>query len=823
MPSFRSPGNFAIGFLPILGIGLTTLIVDATATPAQAQVYPTADLQSQGKRLQLEAALNGRPTGLIGAFIQFPDGRMGARRSELADLGIRAPGSGDAGAVVVLEDIPGLRYVYDEPAQAIRLEAAQELLADRVYSARDPPPDEKPELRQGFGAVVNYDAYASGSARTAHLRPTYHGASVSLDGRVFSPYGVVSQSGIASSAAHVSRVVRLDTKYSYSDPETLKTYTVGDTISSGLPWTRPIRLGGVQAQRNFGLRPDLVTLPLAAASGNAAVPSTLDVYVNNVKTYTQEIAPGPYRITDLPVAGDGSARLVLRDAGGRLIEQNLQFYSSNRMLRPGFSDYSAEVGLPRRNYGSVSEDYGRRPVASATFRHGLYDWLTVEGHGEGSTQLANGGIGAAARAFGRAVVSGAVAGSRSPNGSGVQLNAAVETRIAGLSLGMSVQRAFGAYDDLVSTTADSRRRPGQLLDQLAATRPPREVDRLSIGAPLPFDQSSISVSLSRMIYADKSRAMVASASWSRTLPFDISMFVTAFGSIGSPSRIATQYAGRSLSNSHVYGASVGLSMPLGGYGSVSSGANWNGGRTIYTVDASKPLDSTEGSYGWRVRDAEGAVGGRQSSASASWRSPYARLEAGASAQGALGGGSLQASGAIASLGNGVFFANRIDDAFAVVDAGAPNVDVYHENRLVGRTGGSGRLLVPNLRSYQRNKLRIDSTNLPLNAVPSATENEVAPAARSGVRVDFNSKANVAGAVVVFTGPDGKLLRPGTQGVLDGTQESFVVGYDGRAYVQGLQAQNTVTMRIDMSACRAHFDYRPLADRQVVIGPVACVQ
>ncbi|NEV03151.1 hypothetical protein, partial [Bradyrhizobium uaiense] len=42
--------------------------------------------------------------------------------------------------------------------------------------------------------------------------------------------------------------------------------------------------GGLQAQRDFALRPDLITAPLATIGGSAAVPSTVDVYVNNIKT-----------------------------------------------------------------------------------------------------------------------------------------------------------------------------------------------------------------------------------------------------------------------------------------------------------------------------------------------------------------------------------------------------------------------------------------------------------------------------------------------------------------------------------------------------------
>lgn len=56
-----------------------------------------------------------------------------------------------------------------------------------------------------------------------------------------------------------------------------------------------MRLGGVQVQTNFALRPDLVTLPIPALFGSAAVPSTRDVYTQNVKTYTGSVPAGPFK------------------------------------------------------------------------------------------------------------------------------------------------------------------------------------------------------------------------------------------------------------------------------------------------------------------------------------------------------------------------------------------------------------------------------------------------------------------------------------------------------------------------------------------------
>jgi len=132
--------------------------------------------------------------------------------------------------------------------------------------------------RAGYGGVLNYTLFAASTASSNSSVINFSGANASLDRRLFSPYGTLSQSAIlGSTTTQGLGALRLDTNWSYSDPQTLLTYRAGDMISGGLAWTRPIHLGGLQMQRNFSLRPDLVTLPLPTASGSAAVPSTLDI------------------------------------------------------------------------------------------------------------------------------------------------------------------------------------------------------------------------------------------------------------------------------------------------------------------------------------------------------------------------------------------------------------------------------------------------------------------------------------------------------------------------------------------------------------------
>ena len=204
-----------------------------------------------------------------------------------------------------------------------------------------------------MGAAVNYDLYASTASWWPGERFGFGSGSVTLDARAFSPFGVVSQSAILGATAfETETALRLDTTLRYDDEARGVTYQAGDIINAGLPWTRPLRLGGVQIQHDFGLRSDLVLGPSATVSGTAAVPSSADVFVNNFKIFSQPVDAGPFRIEDLPAIDGGVAELVLRDVTGKTTTEAVPFFVSSRLLAPGALDYSAEAGYARQYYRS---------------------------------------------------------------------------------------------------------------------------------------------------------------------------------------------------------------------------------------------------------------------------------------------------------------------------------------------------------------------------------------------------------------------------------------------------------------------------------------
>jgi outer membrane usher protein len=756
--------------------------------------------------LQLEILINGDKSGLLGSFLLLADGNLAARRSELIEAGVKVPGAGQPDDVIVLNELLGDKFKYDEPTQTISFDLENSQRIARAFDAMGNGGPRIP-VSTGWGSVLNYTLYGSEASGPNTRQPGFSGGSATLEARAFSPYGTLSQTGIVgTTTTRDMTVLRLDTTFVYSDHESLITYRAGDSISGGLNWTRPIRFGGVQVQRNFAMRSDLVTAPLPSFSGSAAVPSTLDVYMNNSKTYSQDVPAGPFQVNNLPLVSGGEARLVLRDAAGREVETTLPFYTSPQLLREGLTYFSMETGFPRVHYGTDSDNYVAKEFASFSVRHGLFDWLTAEGHAEEVAGLYNGGAGLLARTGHFGVLSVAASGSSYQGQGGLQAYVGFETKFWGISFNASSTRTYGAYNDLASVTAPLMNAlASYLVPGTSNAAPPKAIDRLSIGFRL-LDSSSLGLSFVHLEPASGPASNLVSVAWSRAFYAQSQLFVTAFADV---------------SNHQNYGAFAGISIPLGDSSSVTTGATKSSAGTSYTTDASRPLASQTGSYGWRVRDSEGALADR--SGQVSYRASSATFQAGVE-QSPIGGirGTAQVDGAIATMGHGVFLTNRVDDAFAVVDTGVPGIPVYQENRPIGETDSRGQLLVPNLRAYGSNKISIDPKGLPVNAEVETTEDVVAPADRSGVLVKFATNTNVQAAVVILVGANGKPLAVGSKGQVDGGTDDFVVGYDGRAFVKDLKNANTVTITLDNGDCHATFDYTASEDTQVVIGPVSCL-
>lgn len=797
-------------------VGLCAIICMAIISGSSIASERTFTPAAQ-QELHLAVYINGVPTNLAGKFTADVNGRLFVQAAELRELGIKPPAGSGMADIVELGGASAISYRYDAVSQSLYFTLSDQQREVAVHDASAPHAPRSTVARD-FGAVLNYNAFASAAqdqlSRLGRFSNSAAGINVTLDARVFGPFGTFGTTAIVGGLSGTDEsALRLETNWALSDPDTLATYRLGDTIAGGVAWSRPYRLAGAQIQRNFGLRSDLVTAPLPSFSGSAAVPSVVDVYINGMKTYSQDVGAGPFQLNNVPaITGAGEARVVVRDSSGREVETRRAYFTSPLLLRPGMTDFSVEAGLPRIGFGITSSDYLGTPVVSASARHGVYDWLTLEGHAEAGGSLVSAGGGGVFRIATAGTISAGSQLSWNNGDFGALGYAALDLQFRDINLHASTQRTTSNYADIVSATARSEFKsylanPLDSTTSLLTTRlaqPPRALDTLSVGIPLRFDNSTISLSLIHIEPFDTAASDLVNISYNRPIFATGSLFVSAYSDL------------RNKDNS---GIIAGISFPLGGNATATVGGSLNDGARGISVDATKPLDVEPGSYGWRVTDTEGTNANR--SAALAYRSQIARSEGRVTQDNRTVRGSLEVEGSVALMGGGVHLSNRIDDAFAVVSTGSPGVDVSYENRRVGRTGSDGTLLVPNLRSFQTNRIDIDATTLKTTAEVGKTTLMVTPADRGGAIVDFAVTSTSRSAIVIIKRADGRFPEAGATATLKGAAEPHVIGYDGKVYLKELTDQNELTITSAAGDCRASFPMPKAKSIQTVIGPITC--
>ncbi|WDD94932.1 fimbria/pilus outer membrane usher protein [Burkholderia sp. FERM BP-3421] len=729
--------------------------------------------------LYLDVTLNGEPTHLIVHF-SVHDERLSASQDDLNDLGITTASLKlPANALVALDALPGLRYRYDVTSQTIALEVPNALRIPHTYDTR--AIQATPNATAGRGVLLNYDLYAQSGEH----------APVSLwsELRYFDPAGVFSTTGIASFYRGDQRYTRYDTSWSRSDPKTLSTLQLGDTISSSLAWSRSLRLGGVQWRSNFALRPDLVTFPVPALPGSAVVPTSVDLYVNNVRQFSSNVPSGPFVINNVPgIIGGGNATVITRDALGRSIATSLPLYIDTRMLAPGLASYGVEAGFLRRAYGLDSFDYDPHPAASATARYGLTDTFTAETHAEVTSGLYNAGAGALLRLGMAGVVSASAAASAG--------------RLAGAQFGLGYQ----LIEPRFSIDAQTLRTVANYGDLAArdGTPVPTVTDRVTLSLPF-IRAQTLSLSYIGLKYPGAPTSQIGSVAYSISLGGLLSLTVSAF---------------QDFRQRDSRGAFLSMNLGLGNNTSINANVGRQNGESIYSVNATRPPDY-DGGPGWAVQ-AGNAGDVRYGQAQAQYLGRAGQVTALAQTIAGRRNVSLDVSGALVLMDGSALPSRRIDDAFALVSTdAAPGVPVLHENRAIGTTDGRGHFLIPDLNSYQNNRIAIDSLRLPIDVRLSDTMRNVVPQAGSGVLARFAITREQA-ASVLLRDAQGAPLPPGlaVRQVENGART--IVGYDGMTFVSGLGALNHLEISGNGRRCDVSFPYtRPADGTPPTLGPLVC--
>lgn len=767
----------------LYGLVLAPLGMAAALPPPPGNMEAVADAQ-----LFLELVVNQMDTGRVVAVNQRAE-RLFLPAATLRDVGMKLP----AGVTeeVALDSLAGLHSDYDSQRQRLLLNVPPAWLPDQLIGNRSNYP--RTQAMTSFGALLNYDAYLNDTDDSGTYLAVWN------EVRLFDTWGTLSNTGQYRSTlgAQVEGSTlnngyrRYDTTWHVSDDERLLTYEAGDVISGALPWSSSVRLGGVQLSRDFAVRPDLVTYPLPQFTGEAAVPSSVDLFINGYKSSSADLQPGPYTLTNIPfINGAGEAVVVTTDALGRQVSTTVPFYVTSTLLQKGLSDFSVAAGNLRRDY--TVRDFGYGPgVASGSFRYGVSDTFTLESHAEASNSLTLGGLGGNLRLGNFGVLNTALSQSQFDGEKGQQLSLGYQYSNQRYSLSYQRVRRRDQYADLT------------LIDTPYASLSKRS-EQVTLSLNLD-SYGSIGAGYFDVQAADDSRTRLLNLTWSKQLWHNTSFYLSANREIGDSN----------------WAMQAQLVIPFDMYGSLSlSNERTQAGENRQRVNYSRAVP-TDGGVGYNLGYARGD-GPAYRQADLTWRLQSVQMQAGVYGSSDAQTRWADASGSMVWMDKQVFAANRVNDAFVVVSTdGFAGVPVLYENQKIGETDRNGHLLVPWSSAYYRAKYEIDPLNLPSNVQTPQVEQRVAVRRGSGYVLEFPVRRVIAASITLVDAQHQDLpLGSQVQHELSGAQA--VVGWDGLVYLEGLAEHNTLRVTVgEGHTCQATFELDIQQEQVPLIGPLVC--
>ncbi|MCC4619756.1 fimbria/pilus outer membrane usher protein [Xanthomonas cassavae CFBP 4642] len=750
--------------------------------PAQA-----ATLQPQ--TLYLDVTLNQADRGL--APFEMVDGHLRASVDALRKLGfVLADRAADE--QVALDSLRDVEVRYDAALQRLALQAplAQLSLSTTVLKAEDVAP---PSATASPGMLLNYDLYATRNTGASSVSLATELRGFGIGRGMVDTTAVLLAYDRPQDERWRSEAVRLDSAWQMDFPDSATSLSVGDFYSGFVDWSRSIRLGGVQIGRNYALQPYRVLTPTPSFLGEAAVPSTVELYVDGLRQYSGQVPAGPFQLAAQPgISGTGQAQIVVTDAFGRVRRLDFAFYGTPQLLARGISEWSAGIGHLRRDYGVHSFAYASQPVASASLRKGLRDDFTIEAHTEAGGGVVNAGAGGIWLLGAGGVFNAAYAHSRMHALGGGQYVLGYAWNNRRFNVNVGTQRTHGDYRDLGA---------------LQGSLPARISDRVVFGVNLAAI-GSLGSSYVRLSYPQGDTSRYASVFWSRS-----------FGRNWAANLSANQNLDV-RSDRSVY---LSLSTTFGEIRQAGASMQRNGNRTGSVADVSQPLpgDGDLGGIGWRLQGRAGddASGGL---AELGWLNRVGRYNIGAASQDGDTFGYASASGSLVWMNGRGFAARDIQDSFAVVSTdGQPGIPVRLENRLIGVTDARGTLLVTPLQSWQRNQLSIDTLSLPADLRVDRVDTTVTPRQQSGVAVRFGI-TRVQAAIIVLHDASGTPVPVGSLVQREGDTERVVVGYDGETYLDNLQRDNRILVDTPDGRCVAQFTNPVVSGGIPRVGPLPCI-
>ncbi|MGH6893316.1 MAG: fimbria/pilus outer membrane usher protein [Dongiaceae bacterium] len=675
-----------------------------------------------------------------------------------------------------LASVPGLKLELDEPRSLLTLSADPSTLTTTALAIGSGPAPQPNEL--GPGGFLNYDVLVQQSTVA-----TNNGAQLRLG--LFDGFGVLTSEHSFSSGSN-DVALRLVTTLRKDLPASLNTLRLGDFSSAPGTIGQAALIGGVQWGTNFGLQPSLVTFPFQTLTGEATLPSTVDVYLNGALRSSVNAPPGPFEIAQIPViTGQGMLQMVVTDALGRSVLVEQPFFASAHLLQAGLHEQSWELGALREDFGIASNRYGRM-AAITTHRWGLDDRLTAELRAEALSeqQLLGAGVAVLAGRHGIVLANFAYGGDQDARGGRATLG--YQGQWNAFSLGAELRATEAAFK--------------QVGDGTTPAAPPSSTAALTLGWSSER-VGSFGLALVNEVSRTGSDAKVVNLSWSSEVGADGHLALSYFEDFAVAGR-----RGAALTYTHAVGDHTSASLTMN---------DDDGDSPRAVAQAQHSLDRDPG-WGWRMRADDQGDG----SAELALQTDNGIYRVGGDKAGSDTRGFANATGGLVWFSGSMLPARRIESAFGLVRVpGMAGVRVYFENDLFGVTDKDGELLLPTLRPYQANEVRIEIEDLPFDAVVATDRMSGVPYFGSGVVFEFPARIERSVTLTLLQ-RDGRPVPAGARlRVAEGP--AVPVGEAGFAFVALPEVHNRLVASWSNGACSAELELPASHEALPDLGRILC--
>ncbi|MDO7244410.1 fimbria/pilus outer membrane usher protein [Acinetobacter pittii] len=759
--------------------------------------------------LFLNISINSNASEDLVAVKQSKDGKLYIRSGTLKKLRIKMDEDIPDNQWVCINDLNGIQFKYLENEQSLNLKVPLNMLTGYSVdlSGQQVTNPHLLKMKPLNAAILNYSLYNTITNDENVFSGTAEGIFNSAIGNFSS--GVLYNGSNETSYSH-EKWVRLESKWQYVDPEKIRIYTLGDFISNSPDWGSSVRLAGFQWSSAYSQRGDIVTSALPQFSGSAALPSTLDLYVNQQKIYSGLVPSGPFDIKQLPFISGNEVTLVTTDATGQQSITKKPYYFSSKILAKGINEFSVDVGVPRYNYGLYSNDYDDATFASGAIRYGYSNSLTLSGGAEASTDgLSNLGTGFAKNVLGIGVINADIAASQYKDENGYSALLGLEGRISkNISFNTSYRKVFDNYFDLARVSQVRYLKDNQInaesQNYLNYSALADEIFRAGINYNF-YAGYGLYLGYNQIKYSDNSYKLL-STNLSGSLDKNWGFYASAYKDYENHKDYGVYFALRYTPSSKVNAIT-----------SVSS----DSGSLRYRQEIFGLSEPQIGSFGWggyveRDQDANE----NNASVYASYRARAAYLTGRYNRFGDNDQVAVSATGSLVAAAGRIFAANEIGDGYAVVTNAGPQSQIINGGVNLGETDKSGRFLIPSLMPYQVNHIYLDPSYLPLNWNVKSTDQKTVVGYRQGTLVDFGAHQVISGLVKLVDQKNSPLM-PGYTVRING-QQNGMVGYDGEVFIPNLLKQNKLEVDLlDHGSCQVDFTYNSNQYSTKKLGPYVC--